>query len=182
MTAEGDPEPDAAALAAQLATVRETLAHLQVILAGQRGQLAAADRRMDAAGLDDLGGRFARLAQTVADALDAASPRGPAVPRWDRLAGDARAVQLASLRKWVAEVLMPYYVDGGPYELAACWAEHPHSLWELSVLCTQWRYVYDRPRPGPIGQAAEWHDRWLPGVMRRVGDTLRECNYGHRGG
>jgi hypothetical protein len=61
-------------------------------------------RRLDQAGLKgdlDLAARFEELACTVADALDAASPRGPAAPYWLDLDREAYAAQLAELRRWV---------------------------------------------------------------------------------
>ena len=174
-----EPAPDGAALAAQLAAVKGTQAENQGILADLRGQLAAADQRMDTAELDSLAGRFAKLAQVVADALDAATPNGPKLPRWDLLEGAARELELARVRGWVAKVLRPGYVDGGGYELPACWHQHEQAVAELSWLSILWRYIWDRPRPGPVGQAAEWHDRWLPGVMRRLDGLLAECKFGH---
>ena len=71
-------EPSAQALG-------ESLAALAVQVAVLRGQIAQINRRLDQAGLRgdlDLAARFEELAQTVADALDAAAPRGPAAPSW----------------------------------------------------------------------------------------------------
>lgn len=176
----GQPDPpDAAALAAQLAAVKGTLAENQKILADLRGQLAVFDQRMDDAGLDGMPARIARLAQLISDSLDAATPKGPALPRWDTLEGTARDLEVARVRKWVAKVLRPAYVAGGVYELPACWHQHEQAVAELSWLSILWRYIWDRPRPGPVGQAAEWHDRWLPGVMRRLDGLLAECKFGH---
>jgi hypothetical protein len=67
-------------------------------------------RRLDQAGLKgdlDLAARFEELARTVADALDATSPRGPATPYWLDLDREAYAAQLAELRGWVDTVLRP---------------------------------------------------------------------------
>jgi hypothetical protein len=61
----------------------ESLAALAVQVAALRGQVAMINRRLDQAGLRgdlDLAARFEALAQTVADALDAVAPRGPAAP------------------------------------------------------------------------------------------------------
>jgi hypothetical protein len=63
----------------------ESLAALAVQVAALRGQIAMINQRLDQAGLRgdlDLAARFEELAQTVADALDAAAPRGPAAPYW----------------------------------------------------------------------------------------------------
>ncbi|HTP14731.1 MAG TPA: hypothetical protein VMK13_02715 [Streptosporangiaceae bacterium] len=60
-----------------------TVAAMAIQLAALRGQVRILTRRLDQAGLKgdlDLAGRFEALARTVANALDAASPRGPAAP------------------------------------------------------------------------------------------------------
>ena len=61
----------------------ESLAALATQVADLRGEIRAINERLDQAGLDadlNLGARFEDLAQTFADALDAAVPRGPAAP------------------------------------------------------------------------------------------------------
>jgi hypothetical protein len=154
------PDPAVAALAVQLAALR-----------GQVGMLA---RRLDQAGLKgdlDLAARFEELARTVADALDAASPKGPAAPYWLDLDREAYAAQLAELRGWVHTVLRPNY---GGYELRDCWPSHIHVIWELSTLAAEWNRTYSGPRPG-LSHALEFYDRWLPGTMRRVNEFTRAC-------
>ena len=69
-------EPSAQALG-------ESLAALAAQVAALRGQIAMINQRLDQAGLRgdlDLAARFEELARTVAGALDAAAPRGPAAP------------------------------------------------------------------------------------------------------
>jgi hypothetical protein len=59
----------------------ESLAALAAQVADLRGQIQAINDRLDRAGLRgglNLAARFEDLAQTVADALDVAAPRGPA--------------------------------------------------------------------------------------------------------
>ena len=78
MTADPPAEPSPRALG-------ESLAALAVQVADLRGQVCDISERLDQAGLRtglDLAARFEDLAQTVADALEAAAPRGPAAPYW----------------------------------------------------------------------------------------------------
>jgi hypothetical protein len=99
----------------------ESLAALAAQVAALRGQVTLITDRVDHAGLRgelDLAARFEELAQTVAGALDAASPRGPAAPRWIGLDRQAFAWQLAELRGWVDTVLRQHYPG---YELRDCW-------------------------------------------------------------
>jgi hypothetical protein len=154
------PDPAVAALAVQLAALR--------------GQVRALNRRLDQAGLKgdlDLTARFEELARTVADALDTASPRGPAAPYWLDLDREAYAAQLAKLRQWVDTVLRPNY---GGYDLRDCWPSHIHAVWELSTLAAEWHRTYSGQSPD-LPRALEFYDRWLPGTMRRVNEFTRAC-------
>ena len=146
-----------------------------------RRQLDTTTRRLDKAEVDqlaarlaDLDARFGEFADTITDALDEAAPRGPAAPRWDTLDPDAYTAQLDALRAWVKTILVPIYINGGGYTLAGCWADHPQAAWELSWVAVAWRRAYVRRRPD-LGLVAEWHDRWLPGVMHRIEDATRRC-------
>ena len=98
-------EPSARALG-------ETLAALAVQVAALRGQIAQVNDRLDRAevhGDPDIAARFEVLAQTVADALDAAAPRGPAAPCWIGMDRQAYTAQLTELRRWVDAVLRQHY-------------------------------------------------------------------------
>jgi hypothetical protein len=152
----------------------ETMAALAVQVAALRGQVAMINARLDRAGLQgdlNLAARFEDLAKTVADALDAAAPRGPAAPYWIGLHREAHAAQLAGLRQWADTVLRPQY---GGYELRDCWANHIHAIWELSTLAAEWHRTYSGTRPD-LARALEFYDRWLPNTMRRITDITRTC-------
>ena len=160
-------EPDGQALG-------ESLAALAVQVAALRGQVALINQRLDRAGLHgdlDLAARFEELAQTVADTLDAAAPRGPAAPYWIDLDRQAHTAQLAELRRWADIVLRQHY---GGYELRDCWPSHIHAIWELSTLAAAWHHAYGGQRPD-LARALEFYDRWLPGTMRRIAQITRTC-------
>ena len=128
-------------------TLRESLAALAVQVAALRGQITQIDQHLDQAGLRgelDLAARFEELAQTVADALDAAAPRGLAAPHWIGLDRQAFGAQLAELRRWADTVLRQHYTG---YELRDCWPGHIHAIWELSTLAAAWRHAYGGQRP-----------------------------------
>ena len=161
----GEPSPRA---------LGETLAALAAQVADLRGQIRAINDRIDQAGVRgdlDLAARFEDLAQTVAGALDAAAPRGPAAPYWIGLDRDTYTTQLADLRLWADTVLRQHY---GGYELADCWPRHIHAIWELSTLAAEWHRTYRSSHPD-LTRALEFHDRWLPGIMRRVTAITRTC-------
>ena len=160
-------EPSAQALG-------ESLAALAVQVADLRGQLAQVNQRLDQAGLRgdlDLAARFEELAQTVAGALDAAMPRGPAAPYWIGLDRQAFGGQLAELRRWVDTVLRQHYSG---YDLRDCWPSHIHAIWELSTLAAAWHHAYGGQRPD-LGRALEFYDRWLPGTIRRIAAITSTC-------
>ena len=147
-------EPDAQALG-------ESLAALAVQVAALRGQVALISQRLDRAGLRgdlDLAARFEELAQTVADTLDAAAPRGPAAPCWIGLDRQAYTAQLAELRQWADTVLRRHY---GGYELRDCWPSHIHAIWELSTLAAEWHHIYGRQRPD-LARALGFYDAGSP--------------------
>jgi hypothetical protein len=165
MTAPAEPAPHA---------LSEGLAALATQVAALRGQISLINARLDQAGLRgdvNLAARFEDLAQTVADALDTASPRGPAAPYWTGLDRDACTTQLADLRRWADTVLGQHY---GGYDLPGCWPRHIHAIWELSTLAAEWHHTYSRTRPD-LGRALEFYDRWLPNTMRRIADITRQC-------
>ena len=160
-------EPSAQALG-------ESLAALAVQVAALRGQVTLLSQRLDRAGIVgdlNLAARFEQLAQTAADALDAAAPRGPAAPCWIGLDRQAYATQLDELRQWTDTVCRQHY---GGYELRDCWPSHIHAVWELSTLAVAWHHVYGGPRPD-LARALEFYDRWLPGTMRRIAHITRAC-------
>jgi hypothetical protein len=152
----------------------ESLAALAVQVAALRGQVSLINKRLDRAGLRgdlDLAARFEDLARTVADALDAAAPRGPAAPYWIGLDRDTYAARLAELQQWADTVLRQQY---GSYELRDCWPNHPQAIWELSTLAVEWHRTYGNTRPD-LARALEFYDRWLPNTMSRITDMTRTC-------
>jgi hypothetical protein len=167
MTAGPAAEPSPRALG-------ESLAALAAQVADLRGQVRAINERLDQAGLRadlNLADRFEDLAQTVADALDAAAPRGPAAPCWIGLDRETYHARLVDLQRWADTVLCQYY---GGYELRDCWSRHIHAVWELSTLAAEWHRTYSGSRPD-LGRALEFYDRWLPNTMRRIAGMTRAC-------
>jgi hypothetical protein len=152
----------------------ESLAALAAQIADLRGQIHAISERLDEAGLSadmNLAARFEDLAQTVADALEAAAPRGPAAPYWIGLDRDTYATRLADLRQWADTVLRQHY---GGCELRDCWA----ATSTPSGNCRPWppNGIAPTAAAAPdLARALEFSDRWLPGTMRRITDITRAC-------
>ncbi len=134
-------------------SLSESLAALAGQVAALRGQIAVINERLDRAGLRgdlDLAARFEELARTVADALDAAAPRGPAAPYWIGPDRQAYTAQLAALQQWADIVLRQQYRG---YELRDCWPSHIHAIWELSTLAAEWHHAYG-------GRGPTWPAPW----------------------
>lgn len=182
------PKPDDTTDPATLGRLAGSVGALTQQVADIRRRLQSVTRRLDQADIGqltarvtDLDTRFGQFAGTINDALDAVAPKGPPAPRWDNLDADTYAAQLEALRTWVDKILIPVYVVGGGYTLAECWAEHPQVLWELGTIAVAWRRAYLRRRPD-LALALDWHDRWLPGAMRRLEDATRRCAIRHQPG
>ena len=169
------PHETLAALAAQIADIRENVTYLDAVI-DRAGLLAAGDirRRVSrlTADLGKLASQVEAQAATLANAL-AAGPRAPA-PTWVGLSPEDHDTQLAELTEWVDGMLRPSYPDNAP---AACWSSHWQAVWELSTLAAEWRRIYQRPVPDLAG-ALDFHDRWLPGVARRLASIQADCTTG----
>ena len=148
----------------------ESLAALAVQVAALRGQIAQVNQRLDRAGLRgdlDLAARFEELAQTVADALDAAAPRGPAAPYWIGLDRQAYTAQLAELRRWADTVLRQHY-----WRLrAAGLLAQPHSC-RLGTVHPGRRMAPRLRRPAPRPGSR-------PGVLRPVASRHHAPHHRH---
>jgi hypothetical protein len=98
----------------------------------------------------------------------------PAEWFWLTMTSQQHDDRLAELTDWVETVLRtqyPGYLDG---QIRPCWPSHPEARWELTWLYQLWTQAYLTPRPA-AKDAADWHDRWSPGVMRRVSQIMRQC-------
>ena len=83
---------------------------------------------------------------------------------WDRLAD------------WVGWLRGRYPIAE---QLPACWWRHPELVEELTALWLAWRAAYTDPT-AVMTQPAEWHDRWLPGLLHRVKQWGVHCDTTHR--
>jgi hypothetical protein len=76
---------------------------------------------------------------------------------------------VVDLLDWLADVYLAY--DGAT--LAPCWAWHPGLVEELAVLRGIHRAIYAE---GDWLRLGDWHDRYRPGVVRRVSQALAACD------
>lgn len=82
---------------------------------------------------------------------------------------DVAAEKLAELERWLAQVLV-HYPDG---VLPDCWRRHAWQVEELFCLMDGYQLAY-APGAGPGGRL-DWHNRWRPEVMKRIGAGWKGC-------
>ena len=166
------PHETLAALAAQIADIRQKVTYLDAVI-DRAGLLAAGDIRRRVSRLTTDLGMLASQVEAQAASLAKAMAAGPRAqaPTWVGLSPEDHETQLAELTQWVDGMLRPSYPDSAP---AACWPNHWQAVWELSTLAAEWRRIYQRPAPDLAG-ALDFHDRWLPGVARRLAAIQADC-------
>lgn len=92
-----------------------------------------------------------------------AAPIGPDVvrPVLDELVG------------WVMAVFLRY--PDARVALPECWLWHPDIVEELLWLMTAWQSAY-AAETATVFQAADWHDRYRPGVVKRIKTAAATCS------
>jgi len=125
---------------------------------------------------DSVAGLVSRLEDVESRTLNAG--RAPTSWCW-RTIGPHGAEELwRQLTDWVSWIRSRYPLAR---KIPACWAEHPELVEELTALWLAWQHAYEDVE-APLTAAADWHDRWLPGVLHRLqhGPFALDCANEHR--
>jgi hypothetical protein len=85
-----------------------------------------------------------------------------------------RAAATQSYQRLPGKAQYPDYLTD---QIRPCWPNHPEARWELAWLYQLWTLAYLASRPSPR-DIADWHDRWSPGVLRRLSHIMRRCEGG----
>jgi hypothetical protein len=93
---------------------------------------------------------------------------------WLTMDDQAREYRYSELYDWVETVLRVQYPGYLTGQILPCWPNHPEARWELAWLYQLWHAAYLSKRPA-LKDAADWHDRWSPGVVRRLGHLMARC-------
>ena len=122
--------------------------------------------------LDELTVLVAQLADATATASAAG---GVGVASWlDLPTGDTTALAvLTELIRWMEVVYLRY--SDAAQSLPDCWFWHPDVVEELLWLMHAWCAAYHDDK-APVSHAADWHDRYRPGVVRRINTTAGRCS------
>ena len=111
---------------------------------------------------------------------DAAAARRQRPWWWPDLDTDAGAQRLAVLTAWVDDGLLARSPEDRR-RVRPCWYLHPAAVDELTVLYAAWFNAYRDPRATPTA-ALEYHDRWKPNGLKRIGEILASCARSHSEG
>lgn len=94
---------------------------------------------------------------------------------WLTMDEPTREEKFSELHDWVETVLRTQYPDYLANQVKPCWPNHPEAQWELAWLYQLWTAAYLVKRPAPK-DAADWHDRWWPGALRRLSMIMNPCH------
>ena len=160
------PDP-VAALAAQLEDLRGVVERYQAIV-------TAWDARLETEGIGGtmmLRLEVKQLRERLDEAVDKHQLKPPPAPWWCVGEAEGRAM-LAGLREWVDGFARRHY-PGYLARLPRCWANHAEAVWELSTLRAEWERIYGDADNRDLQGALTWHDKWLPGVLSRLGASVK---------
>jgi hypothetical protein len=151
------PAGSVAGLASELAELRRNI----LTLRGMAGQV------------EDLARVVGELAERVA-AL-AARPADAHAVSWLDLPPDTAvaAEVLQQLVWWLGEVFLRY--PDAQQVLSDCWLWHPDVVEELLWIQAMWHTAY-RTDEATAAKAGDWHDRYRPGVVRRIKQSVGTCS------
>ncbi|SNR29179.1 hypothetical protein SAMN06265360_101317 [Haloechinothrix alba] len=123
--------------------------------------------------VDELATLVDQLAAHVNTTGGAAEPEP--VPSWLMLPADRSEAGrvLGELVAWLHAVLLRY--SDAAAALPECWMWHPDVVEELLWLMHTWLAAYQGERAS-IALAADWHDRYRPGVIRRIKTVAGACS------
>jgi hypothetical protein len=159
---EGPAAPD------EVRALRESLAQFVVQLTALRGNLKITR--------EEFAERLDQLREDL-DQISANAPQGPPAIAWWTLDDQQREQARTALATFTAEVLRRWY-PSYMAEVAPCILSHPEGLVELGNICGEFRRVYPQDRRASLDGALNLHERYLPGVIRRLSAVTRSCGPG----
>ncbi|MFI5614551.1 hypothetical protein [Amycolatopsis sp. NPDC051903] len=126
---------------------------------------------------------LARVVQDLAANIAARPGGGGAAMSWLVMPDDLPLTRevLDELCGWMREVFLRYPDAVGA--LPECWLWHPDVVEELLWLMRVWIAAY-QDEDASAGRAGDWHDRYRPGVVKRIKNATGTCsleNHQHGG-
>lgn len=159
--------PSVAVLAVQVNELRQGAkslrAKVDVLSKTQREHSVVVD------GIGELGRQVDRILDLLSEEEESTRPWF-----WLTMPELEREEKLSEVSDWVETVLRPQYPGYIADQIRSCWPHHPEATWELAWLYQLWSAAYIGKR-AVLRDAAEWHDRWMPGVLHRLGHVMQPC-------
>jgi hypothetical protein len=146
----------------------ETVARLVTQVTGHKGRLTTLEQRADA-----MDNRIERLTEETVKALT--TRKGPEVIAWHELDPQQYGAHLADLAAWLEAFLTAY--PSAAASVRPCWKDHRDAVTELGLIWCEFIRIYATERPS-LDEALVFHDRWLPGVLKRVQQITTQCATG----
>ncbi|MBB3049408.1 hypothetical protein FHS23_000403 [Prauserella isguenensis] len=126
------------------------------------------------------GARLDAIEQQLAETVEklrqlVTAPGQSTVASWLALPEDDEQAQhlMAELVAWLQTVFLRY--PDAAEVLPDCWAWHPEVVEELLWLMQAWSSAYF-DQAGGVLRVADWHDRYRPGVVRRLSARAGKCS------
>ncbi|GAB3375695.1 hypothetical protein [Amycolatopsis echigonensis] len=127
--------------------------------------------------------KLAKVVKTLAEQANPDGDGGKTRPlSWldlddgEDVVGDpAEAAQetLEDLSVWLRRVFLRY--RDAAAALPECWWWHPDVVEELVCLMRSWLAAYV-DKDATVGRAADWHDRYRPGAVKRIKNATANCS------
>jgi hypothetical protein len=128
---------------------------------------------------DSVAGLMARVEDLEArpEPSDVGTVGAPTAWCWRTLGQHGTTELWTQLTDWIDWIRSRYPLAR---KVPSCWAEHPELVEELTALWLAWQQAYEN-RDVQLTAAADWHDRWLPGVLYRLehGPFALDCATEH---
>lgn len=123
--------------------------------------------------VENLAALTADLAAQLRDRV--ARPQPGVMPSWLVAPADAASTRLVldELTAWLDTIFLRY-VDGRG-ALPECWLWHPDVVEELLWLMHAWLAAYQGEKAS-VALVGDWHDRYRPGVVRRIRASAGMCS------
>jgi hypothetical protein len=123
--------------------------------------------------VDEIARVTSGLARSVKALTDRTSPRP--CPSWLVAPEDADDVRrlLDEVCVWTGTVYLRY--GDASTSFPDCWLWHPDVVEELLWLMHAWIDAYQDPGAS-VGLVGDWHERWRPGVVRRIRAYAGTCS------
>jgi len=163
-----DGSPSVAALAIRLDGIRRDIESLTA-----KVDALTTTQQAHAAVIDDVA-QLPHQVHQILTTLTAGEERSPAAWFWLTMTDQERRDKHSELLDWVETVLRKQYPDYLADRIRPCWPNHPEARWELAWLYQLWSAAYLADRPTQR-DAADWHDRWSPGVIHRLTAVMSQC-------